>query len=173
MSKKGKENMSTKKIVMSAVFMALIVVATAFISIPLPLGYVHLGDMIIVIACFMLKPKYSIPVSAIGSALADLILGYYLYIPATLIVKAVFATCFAIFFSKDINLVKTIIALVLGSLIIPAGYLIFETIVYGFGAAVASIVFNLLQGAVCSLIGGIIANVFAKIPAITNLKSQL
>ena len=38
------KNITTKKLVLTALFMALTVVATMFIRVPLLLGYVNLGD---------------------------------------------------------------------------------------------------------------------------------
>lgn len=162
--------MKTKEIVLSAVLVALTVVATAFISVPLPLGYVHLGDAVIVITCFLLKPKWAIPVSAIGSALADLLVGCYIYIPATLIIKASFAACFSLLIYEKPTIVRCVIALVLGTLIVPLGYFVFETVLYGAEAAIASVPFNALQGGVCSFVGGAIIQAVRRIPIVDGFR---
>ena len=45
--------MRTKSLAVAALFMALVMVTTAFVKIPLPLtGYIHLGDTFIFLACF-------------------------------------------------------------------------------------------------------------------------
>lgn len=162
--------MKTKEIVLSAVFMALIVVATIFVSLPLAFGYVHLGDAIIVVACFLLKPKKAIPISLLGSALADLILGYYIYIPATIIVKGLFATCFSFLIYEKPTFARCAISLVLGTLIIFLGYFIFEVILYGFGTAIVNVPFNALQGGVCSLVGGAVIQSIKKISVVENIR---
>ncbi|MBQ9104477.1 MAG: ECF transporter S component [Clostridia bacterium] len=164
--------MKTKNIVLSALLIALIVVATAFVSIPIPLGYVHLGDAVIVVACFMLKPKWSIPISAIASALADLILGYFIYIPATLIVKAGFATCFALIVYNKPNLLRCVIAFLIGTVIIALGYFVYEAILYGAGVAIVNVPFNLLQGSVCGLIGGLLIQGLQKIEIVVAFRNQ-
>lgn len=62
--------MRTKSLAVAALFMALVMVTTAFVKIPLPLtGYIHLGDTFIFLACFFLKKPYAIAASAMGSAL--------------------------------------------------------------------------------------------------------
>ena len=162
--------MKTKALVLSAMFVSLIMVATAFISIPIPFGYVHLGDAFIILACFFLKPKWSIPVSAIGSALADLLLGYYLYIPATLIIKACFATCFALFIHNKPTLVRNIIALLIGTLVIAFGYFIYESVLYGVVASIVNLPFNALQGACCGVVGGVLVQALSKVKAIETFR---
>ena len=75
--------MRTKSLAVAALFMALVMVTTAFVKIPLPLtGYIHLGDTFIFLACFFLKKPYAIAASAMGSALADVI-AFPVYAPAS------------------------------------------------------------------------------------------
>ena len=44
------------KTCITAVFIALTYIMTAFIQIPIPLGYANLGDSMILLACFMFGP---------------------------------------------------------------------------------------------------------------------
>ena len=81
---------TTKKLVLTALLMALTVVATMFIRIPLPMGYVNLGDAFVLLSVFMLGPIYGTIAAGVGSTLADL-LGYPTYAPGTLIIKTVMA----------------------------------------------------------------------------------
>ena len=54
--------MRTKSLAVAALFMALVMVTTAFVKIPLPLtGYIHLGDTFIFLACFFLKNRMRSP----------------------------------------------------------------------------------------------------------------
>ena len=88
-----------KKLVFTSLFTALIIVCTAYVSIPLPLvGYVHLGDAFIFLSTFILGPIYGAVAAGIGSALADLIV-YPAYALATLIVKALMSlTAYALYY---------------------------------------------------------------------------
>ena len=45
---------STKKLVFTALFTAFIMIFTAFVRVPLPLGYVNLGDAFVLLAVFVL-----------------------------------------------------------------------------------------------------------------------
>lgn len=76
----------TELIVMIALFSALITVMTAFIKIPTPLGYIHIGDAFIFAAAMLLGPYAAIP-AMIGSGLADFITAYFMYIPVTILIK--------------------------------------------------------------------------------------
>ena len=76
---------TTQRLVFTALFTALITISTMFIRIPLPLGYVNLGDAFIFLAVFLLGPVYGTFAGALGSGLADLLgfpfhwlLGYYI-----------------------------------------------------------------------------------------------
>ena len=84
------KNVTTKKLVLTALFMALTVVATMFIRVPLPLGYVNLGDAFVLLSVFILGPVYGTIAAGVGSALADLF-GYITYAPGTLIIKTTMA----------------------------------------------------------------------------------
>ena len=51
--------MNTRKLVVSALLVAMITVLTMFVKIPLSaFGYVHLGDTVIFLACYLLKPLF-------------------------------------------------------------------------------------------------------------------
>ena len=79
------KNITTKKLVITALFMALTMVATMFIRIPLPLGYVNLGDVFVLLSVFVLGPIYGTIAAGVGSGLADLF-GFVKYAPGTLII---------------------------------------------------------------------------------------
>jgi uncharacterized membrane protein len=136
-------------------------------------GYVHLGDVFIFFACFLLKPKYSILVGGAGSALADLILGWAFYAPVTFVVKALVALCCSLIIYKNPTIVRQIISLVIGAIIIGLGYFIYEYILYGLGVAAANVPFNLAQGAVCGVIAIFLTRAFEKIKPLKEFKDKL
>ena len=152
---------STQKIVFTAFFTALIIVATLFIRIPLPLGYVNLGDAFIFLAVFLLGPVYGTIAAGAGSAFADLI-GYPLYAPGTLIIKALMALiCFFIYklitkFTKR-AIIAEIIAGIMGTLIMAFGYFFYEILFFETaGVAIVNVPWNILQGAVGTTLAVII-----------------
>ena len=163
-----------RSVILSSLFVALIIVTTMFVKIPLALfGYVHLGDAFILLACYMLKPKYSVFVGGLGSAIADLLLGYAYYAPVTFVVKVLVALVFALLVYKKATLFSQIIAVVICSAIIAGGYLIFEVCLYGFSASIINVPFNLLQGAVCGVVAIILIKTFKSIPSLAKFRNQL
>ena len=65
----------TKKLVLSALFMALTCVATMSIRIPTPGtgGYIHPGDAIVILSGALFGPVWGFLIAGIGSCLADLL----------------------------------------------------------------------------------------------------
>ena len=147
--------MNSKKIktmTLAALLAAFACVATMLIQVPTPTkGYVNLGDCIVNISAWLLGPVYGAAAAGIGSAMADVISGYIVYAPATLIIKGLMAA--ASFFvyravSKKANSVfSRVAAAVTAELIMVAGYGIFEAFMYGSVAtALLGVSGNLIQG---------------------------
>lgn len=83
----------TQKLVTTGLMTALITVATMVIAMPVPFtnGYIHLGDGMIFLSVLILGWKYSAFAAGVGSALADIFLGYVHWAPWTLCIKALMA----------------------------------------------------------------------------------
>ncbi|MCS7136271.1 MAG: ECF transporter S component [Nitrososphaerota archaeon] len=73
-----------------AVFTSLVAVATMVISVYVPAtrGYFNLGETMIYFTALTMGPGIAAFAGGVGSMLADLVLGYYYYAPATLLIKA-------------------------------------------------------------------------------------
>ena len=85
----------TLRIVIAAMFAAMIAVMTAFVQIKTPTGgYVHLGDSMIYLAASFLPMPYAILAAAIGGGIADLLV-YPETIIYTIIIKAINAVFFS------------------------------------------------------------------------------
>ena len=83
------KKLTTSKIALYGMFMALNTVSTMIISIPsiATQGYINLGDAFVILSGLVLGPFGGLVVGGIGSALADILLGYAYYAPYTLIIK--------------------------------------------------------------------------------------
>lgn len=144
-------NNNTKKLTLTALFAAMVCVATYLIKVPTPAvgGYIHLGDAFVILSGIILGPIGFLP-AAVGSALADLISGYALYIPITFVVKGLIGFLVGIIWKKDIQknyhyIVRCILCGILSTVIMVIGYLCFEIFLYG-KAAFLNIPLNLIQG---------------------------
>lgn len=85
-------NQKTRHMVMSALLAALTTAATMVIRIPTPtLGYIHLGDSMVLICGILLGPGLGAAAAGIGSMLADLFSGFTAWAPGTFAIKALTA----------------------------------------------------------------------------------
>ena len=76
---------NTKKLVIGALMAALTCIATMIIKIPTPtLGYIHLGDGLVLLCGIVLGPLGGALSAGIGSMFADIFSGYASWAPATL-----------------------------------------------------------------------------------------
>ncbi len=145
-------NTNLKKIIMSALFAALACVATMSIRIPTPGtgGYIHPGDAVVILSGIVLGPLWGLLAGGIGSALADLLGGYFIYVPITFIIKGMVALTAGLIYQK-MNATKKsrCTAVILGGVIdivfVTGGYFLCEVMMYGMSAA-ASIPANMIQG---------------------------
>lgn len=144
---------NTSKLVLAALFAALTCVATMVIRIPIPGtgGYIHPGDAMVILSGVFMGPVYGAFAAGIGSAMSDLIGGYFIYVPITFVIKAAVG-----YFAGYAFLIvqqrgkRPILGVVLGgvidAVIVVLGYFVCEIPMYGFAAAAASMLPNLVQG---------------------------
>lgn len=139
-------------------FASLTTVMTLLFRIPIPhaQGYVNIGDAVVLLAALIMGPAAGFWVGAIGSALADMIAGYAMYMPFTFIVKGLEGLSAGIIYQKTTN---KFLAVFIPALWMAFGYFITDWILYGITAAIAAVLMNILQG----IIGSIIALILFKI----------
>lgn len=146
-------NSTLKLLIHSAIFAALIFLATSYLSIRLPvMGYVHLGDGLILLAAALLPTPYAIGAAMIGAGVADLMAGYALYLPATVIIKALTVFCVSSK-TKNVVCVRNIVGIIPAVILCAGGYYVFEAIVSGsLVSPLVSIPFNIVQSVCGSVI---------------------
>lgn len=155
-----------RKIVIAALLAALTCVATMIIKIPTPTdGYINLGDVLVLYSAYILGPVWGALAAGIGSAMADVISGYMTYAPATLIIKAAVAVAAALlaraipmgFKAKS---VKFFICGIISELIMVFGYLLFEALFLGQGAAaIVGVPMNIIQAGAGVILSSVIMNI--------------
>ncbi|MFO7797078.1 MAG: ECF transporter S component [Promethearchaeati archaeon] len=130
------------------IFGALVCVVTMVIAFPVPAtnGYINIGDAMVMLTAIIFGPVIGGIAGGVGSALADLFLGYILYAPATLIIKALEGIVVGLIANPK-NIAKRfsyrdIIGVLIGGLIMVIGYFIYEIILYGLYAAIYEVILN-------------------------------
>lgn len=176
----GKEvlnmNANLKKIVTAALFAALACVATMSIRIPTPgtSGYIHPGDAIVILSGVILGPAWGLLAAGIGSAMADLMGGYFLYVLITFVIKGAVAFAAGVIYQKVGKTPKSrYMAVVLGGtadiFLVAGGYFLCESFIYGAAAAAASVPANLVQGISGLVIGVVLYPVLIAIPDVRRI----
>ncbi len=163
-------NNNLKKLILAALFAALSCVATMSIRIPTPgtSGYIHPGDTIVILSGIILGPVWGFLAGGIGSALSDLIGGYFIYVPITFVIKGLVALAAGLLYQKvGKNQKSRYIAVILGGvadiILVAGGYFVCEFFIYGAGAA-ASIPANIIQGVGGLVISCILYPILISIP---------
>ena len=163
-------NNNLKKLILAALFAALSCVATMSIRIPTPGtgGYIHPGDAIVILSGVILGPVWGFLAGGIGSALSDLIGGYFIYVPITFVIKGLVALAAGLLYQKiGKNQKSRYIAIILGGvadiILVAGGYFVCEFFIYGAGAA-ASIPANIIQGVGGLVISCILYPILISIP---------
>ena len=159
-----------KKLILAALFAALSCVATMSIRIPTPGtgGYIHPGDAIVILSGVILGPVWGFLAGGIGSALSDLIGGYFIYVPITFVIKGLVALAAGLLYQKiGKNQKSRYIAVILGGvadiILVAGGYFVCEFFIYGAGSA-ASIPANIIQGTGGLVISCILYPILISIP---------
>lgn len=168
-------NHTLHTLVLSALMAALCTLLTLVIRIPSPVGgYLNLGDCAVLLSAWLLGPAAGAAAAGLGSALADL-LGYPLYAPATLVIKALMAAAAGSVFriltrKKAPGLAAGVVSGVLAEAIMVGGYFLFEAWVLGLGAAaVLNVPANLMQGVLGIAAAGMTAAVLRSSRAFSRL----
>ena len=126
------------------------------LSLPLPsgYGYINLGDGGVFLCALLLPGGLGALAAGVGAALADLILGWAVYAPVTLLVKGLTALLAGLALRRA---GKAALPLsLLCCLLIPLGYFLYETILLTAPVAAANVLPNALQAAIGATLGTLV-----------------
>lgn len=145
--------------VMTALFIALTYVITAYINIRIPFlaangGLVHLGNVPVFVAAALYGRKSAALSGAIGMGLFDLTCGWVAWAPFTFVVCGLIGWIYGLITEKHSSKGFLIVGIFAALVVKIAGYYIAEGLIYGnWIAPVASILGNVVQ----ILVAGVIA----------------
>ncbi len=147
----------------TAIFAALACVLTMTVSIPVPAtgGYINIGDLGVMLAGLIFGPLIGFISGGVGSALADIFIGYPSWAIWTFLVKGLEGFVVGLIANPRIfhgkRTYKDILAVIAGGLLMVLGYFIVELLVFNFGI-VASLIevpgnlFQFIFGAIGSIL---------------------
>ena len=151
------ENLSEKNhsrvrlLVMTGLFAALGYAATSVLKVPSPIGgYMNLGDTVVLLGAYLLGPVYGAVAGGVGPALADLLGGYPIYVPGTLVIKALMGILAGLLYRKigRVGVVGVLVCGFAAEAVMVVGYWLYDGVLVGslLGSA-AGIPSNLIQAA--------------------------
>ncbi|NLG02313.1 MAG: ECF transporter S component [Clostridia bacterium] len=153
-----KSNFTIQELTTTAVSIALVCVGTIVIQIPIPLGYMHLGNICILLVAYLFSPTTALLAGGVGSAMADLITGYPQWILPTLIIKSLMGLAAAkMMHSKNeqasILSIRGLLGSLAGIFIMIMGYFIAGSVIYGNIYTGAAQIPGLSIEGICGIVG--------------------
>lgn len=149
-----KTSYSIRFICTTAIAAAIVCFATLIPKIPIPLGYAHLGNTAGALIVYFIGRREGIYSCAIGSAMADFLGGFPLWIFPTLLIKTGMTWIMARFFfsgslRKPLFSMSSLLGLLLSMLWMVFAYTLFGALLYGgLAAGLSSTPGLLLEGLV-------------------------
>lgn len=144
--------LDAKVVAFSSVFAAAVAIATMIITIPVGFGVLNFGEIVIYTAAFLFGGVVGGLAGGIGASAADLILGYAVWAPITLIVKGLQGFVVGKVSGRSVG--SKVWAVALGAPIMITGYFLATWFLFGLPAAMLQeLPIDLLQ----ALIGAAIA----------------
>jgi len=159
------KNSRIKHLVLSSIFAAMVCLATAVFSFPLPgNGFANLGDCFVILCGGIIGSWWGFAAAAVGAALADILLGYAIYAPATFVIKGIMTL--VVYYiagkSEKFSVIKNTLSAITAEIVMIVGYFMFELAIYGAGVAVPDLLGNSMQGIVGAITGTVILSVLMK-----------
>ena len=126
-------------------------------------AYIHIGDALVYTAALLLPTPFAIASAVVGAGLADVMLGSVVYLPATIVTKALVVVLAKFLLKLSKTPLTQDVLLSLCGVVNIAGYFVAECIMFSVGAAASGIMFNVLQALVCAVVFIIISGPARKI----------
>ena len=147
----------TREMIIISLAIALVYIATAFINVRLPLmaqgGLIHLGNVPLFIFAIVFGPKVGAVSGAIGMGLFDLLSGWVLWAPFTVVIVGTMGYVVGALTKNHKAMNWYVSAIVAACAIKVVGYYIAEGFIYGnWVAPLASVPGNLCQIGVAAVV---------------------
>ena len=168
------ERVNTKWIVTNGLMIALVFLVTYTTKIPGPVGPFNIGDAIIMVTAVLMGRTSGMMAGAIGSAIADIAMGYAFFSPITFIVKGLEGYVIGLIayngkFKKVGSGLRSV-GITAGALVMIGGYFLAEFLIlpifnkdFGLTMAIKDLVStNLIQGGVSAVVGYALSTVLIK-----------
>lgn len=145
-----KQTTTIQSLTVTALGIALVYVFTAFVNVQLPFGgkggLIHLGNIPLFLFAIIFGKKTGAIAGGIGMAAFDLLSGWTLWAPFTLVIVGTMGFVTGLLTEKQKSTFYVAVAMALACVIKVIGYYVAEGVIYGnWYVPVASIPGNLIQ----------------------------
>lgn len=153
------------RLIVFTALMTAMTTALTLASVPYPTGagYYNFGDIPIFMSACLLGPIPALITGALGAMLGDVILGYTIYAPFTLVIKGLEGVIAGLLFMIIKKLVKKqlpqsilyCVGNILGGLVMALGYFLAEGILLAedsWAGGTLNLPFNILQGSISAIV---------------------
>ncbi|HOC80357.1 MAG TPA: ECF transporter S component [Bacilli bacterium] len=151
---KNAESKLIYQMIAIAMGVALSVLLTSFVFVPLPLGgFLNFTDVFIVLYSMFFGPWIGGAVGALSGLLVDIILGYGFYAPFTFFIKLIEGLVVGYFFMRFPKKIR-FIAPFIGGIVMAGLYILPDfLLLQNWIAALTNFAFNLIQGVIGASLG--------------------
>ena len=154
---RSRSSMSVKELAITAICIVLVYVFTAVVNVKLPIaaagGLIHLGNVPLFIAAILFGKRTGMIAGGIGMGLFDLLSGWTLWAPFTLVIVGCMGFVVGAITEKRKNMGFIVLALIAACAIKIVGYYFAEVVIYGnWVVPFTSIPGNLIQIGVAAVI---------------------
>ncbi|MDS1029824.1 ECF transporter S component [Bacillota bacterium LX-D] len=165
---------SIKEMTYIAILSALTVMAIYFARMPAFGGKLvfHFGETVILTSALLLGSRGGFWVGALGSSIADLLLGYSVWAPASFVIHGMEG--YLVGKASENNKVKDIFALIFGVSFMVFGYAVTAGFLYGKAAIPIELFGDLIQGGIGVVTAFLLTTLLRKsVPSIATLRDEI
>ncbi len=148
---------------MHALAIAILVIVTTLLSIPLPngAGYLNFSDAIIFFISISLGPTSGLIVGCLGGLISDITLGYISYAPFTMVIKGIEGFLCGLLYNKMPQKWR-FLSFYLCGIMMAILYMIPDLIYFNFSISIYNLPLNIIQGLSSAIIIHIISIRYVK-----------
>ena len=167
-----RSDVSIRTLTKMAMMATITFVGIYAIKVPVPNGYIHIGDCMIFLSVLLLGTKRGALAGSIGAAMADLLAGYVHWVFPTFIIKFCMAFVMGLFIDKLLPHAKWnwLLGAVVGGILQIILYFAADTVMFGMALGIADIPGNTIQTVAGIILTGVMVTLFQKSGIMHRLK---
>lgn len=167
-----RSDVSMKTLTKMAMMAAVTFVGIYAVKVPVPNGYIHIGDCMVFLSVLLLGTKRGALAGAIGAAFSDLLAGYMHWVFPTFVIKYIMAVIMGLFVEKIMPKAKWnwLIGAAVGGIVQIILYFVADTVMFGMAMGIVDIYGNTIQTVAGVILTGVMVNLFQKSGIMNRLK---